>query len=174
MLPTPISPSSLRQFLFQPTRTCLLANVPSSPNSPVAFITATISTPTLDLRSSKPAEPRVQILSLAVLPEYRRNGIARQLVHAAVRNLRECAKKSASTETRCIINNDTTLVTALVGTRNWDGKKFYEHGLGMQSEQEPVKNCYRSNAVPPDERDAFVVIGRMREPMSPGHFEVMF
>jgi len=159
LLQFPYAPSYFRQFLLHSTRLCLVAHPLSSPNTPIAFVSASLNTPTLDLAHNLRKDPQVEILTLGVDPQYRRRGIARRLVLTAVHNLQETAKHSPMLTKIPPILCDGTLVTAHVVTSNDGGKEFYE-AIGMQSEGEVVNDLYR--LLSSRHRDAFVLVGRVR------------
>jgi len=156
-LPITYSHSFFRKLLFHPSRICLLAYPSSNPKTPVAFITASITIPSHDLRTDpkKSYQSDVQILTLGVLPEYRRNGIARQLVRAAVQSLQGSTRLKES-----LIPEGATL-TAYISVENMDGRNFYESGLGMRIGDEIFRNWYRTSCLPPSARDAVVVVGNL-------------
>jgi len=154
-LPIKYNHSFFRQLLFHPSRICLLAHPSSNPETPVAFISASITIPSLDLHThpKKSYQSDVQILTLGVLPEYRRNGIARQLVRTAVQSLQ------GSTRLRTSLIPDGATLTAYISVENMDGRKFYESGLGMRVADEIFRNWYRTSCMPLSARDAVVVVG---------------
>jgi len=157
LLQYPYTPSFFRQFLLHSTHLCLIAYPISSPNTPIAFVTAYLHTPTLDLGCTLRQDPQVHILTLGVDPQYQRKGIARRLVLTAVHNLQESAKRSPVLS-RVPVLSDGTLVTAQVATSNNGGKEFYE-AMGMETEGGVVNDLYR--LLSPDHRDAFVLVGRV-------------
>lgn len=150
------TPSFFRQFLLHSTHLCLIAHPISSPNTPIAFVSASHHTSTLDLAHTLRKDPQVRILTLGVDPQYRRRGIARRLVLTAVHNLQESVKCSPVLS-RVPVRADGTLVTAQVVASNSGGKEFYE-AMGMETEGGVVSDLYR---LPSPHRDGFVLAGRI-------------
>ena len=90
--------------------------------------------------------PRLEILTLGVLPPYQKRGLARRLVQRVLDNLRE------SWNTNLL---DGTLVYANVSTCNIEALKFYER-MGMVISSEVIRNLYRTLS---GCKDGYVVVG---------------
>jgi ribosomal protein S18 acetylase RimI-like enzyme len=149
---TPYSPRFYRQFLIHHDRLCLIAHNVSSPNTPIGLVSAVISNRDCDL-SQKQNPPFVQILTLGVLSEYRRSGIASSLVRSAVRTLLDGFRGSPA--------SPGAVVSAHVQLSNEGGRNFYSSvGLNGQ-EQFILRDAYRANSVPVTARDALVITGEL-------------
>jgi len=161
LLPVKYPPSFFLQLLIQPARACLIAHLRSNPD-PIAFVSASIHvTPCIfpshigddsSCQTQSP-EPRVQILTLGVLPPFQKRGLASRLVRAIVYALREaltCKYPSG---------DEGTLVWAHVATSNLTAQQFYEH-IGLRVCSEISLNLYRTLAGA--DRDGYLVTGRVR------------
>jgi ribosomal protein S18 acetylase RimI-like enzyme len=93
----------------------------------------------------------VRLTALAVLPEYRRQGIAKELVKAVVAAL---TVKRYSQEP----STDGTLVNVYLRTSNLAARKFYG-GLGEFSEGGYIHNMFRT--LGPRDSDAVQLVGRV-------------
>jgi ribosomal protein S18 acetylase RimI-like enzyme len=145
-------PAFFTQLLVLPARACLIAVRPSSPNNPVAFISAALHKSPVrsqpSLAASKTLDsprPRIEILTLGVLPAYQHMGIARRLVAAVVQKL--CGPLSSG-----------LVVHANVSTTNSTAIKFYQ-SIGLRVSSEVIPNLYRTCSY--GQRDAYLVAGRL-------------
>src|SRR6266550_4398203 len=87
-------------------------------SSRLAFVSAALSNaPT----------PRVEILTLGVLPSFQHKGLARRLISSIINSL----------------SPDSTLVQANVAASNASALKFYER-LGMRISSDIITNLYRT------------------------------
>ena len=103
------------------------------------------SSRTLDL-----SKPRLEILTLGVLPAYQHCGLGRRLMQCVVDYFHQsCAGKERSCE---------TLVSATVSTSNASALKFYEC-MGMFISSKVIKNLYRT--ISHGSRDAYLVVGTL-------------
>lgn len=89
--------------------------------------------------------PRIEILTLGVLPAYQHRGLARRLIRAVVDKL--CGPLAAG-----------IVVHANVATTNSDAVKFYE-SIGLRVSSEIIPNLYRT--CPYGQRDGYLVAGRL-------------
>lgn len=152
ILPVQYPPAFFTQLLLLPSRACLIAVRRSQPKSPIAFISAALhkssalALPTLSASKALDSpRPRIEILTLGVLPAYQNMGLARRLIRAVVDRL--CGPLSAG-----------IIVYANVATTNATALKFYER-IGMRVSSEVIPNLYRT--CPYGERDAYLVSGRL-------------
>lgn len=168
VLPVNYPLSFFLQLLVIPTRICLIAYHRSQPTTPIGFLSAAIQQPLsiynhTSLKSPPasplfpssprsrpfpgfdPTKPRLEILTLGVLPLYQNHGIARQLIDCAVQTLGGPSK-----------GMETTLIYANVSTTNMPALQFYER-MGMYVFSGTIKNLYRTS--PYGSRDAYLVVG---------------
>ncbi|KAF9453909.1 acyl-CoA N-acyltransferase [Macrolepiota fuliginosa MF-IS2] len=153
VLPVQYPPAFFTQLLCLSSRACLIAVRRSQPNIPIAFISAALHKSSLlplpgGLSASKALNsprPRIEILTLGVLPAFQQHGLARRLIRAIVDKL--CGPLTAG-----------ILVHANVATTNTPALKFYER-IGMRISSEIIPNLYRT--CPYGERDAYLVSGRL-------------
>ncbi|KAF8971027.1 acyl-CoA N-acyltransferase [Flammula alnicola] len=173
ILPVQYPASFFLQLLLIPTRACFIAYRRAHPTIPIGFISAAIQQPVSTLKcftlesqspedhpvsSTTPLEPkatldlnkpRLEILTLGVLPSYQQHGLARRLVQRVVDTLRQsCATNSL----------DGTLIYANVSTSNTEALKFYER-IGMAVSSEVIRGLYRSISY--GSKDAYLVVGVM-------------
>lgn len=109
-------------------------------------------------RKSATQDPQVEILTLGVIPEYRRRGVGRRLLLTSVYKLQESAKYSLGAAPAKIASSSGTKVTAQVAAFNDGGKDFYG-ALGMENDGDVVSDMYRS--LSSRYKDGFVVAGRV-------------
>ncbi|GAA5939498.1 hypothetical protein JCM10213_009109 [Rhodosporidiobolus nylandii] len=84
-LPTSCPPVFYTSLLTSPTSLCLLAYSPSSPSSILGCVSASV---TFHFSSStEPTSPFIYILTLAVAPSARQQGLASHLIRAVVKAL---------------------------------------------------------------------------------------
>ncbi|KAJ6602177.1 hypothetical protein B0H10DRAFT_2230286 [Mycena sp. CBHHK59/15] len=138
LLPVHYSPSFFLHLLIQPTRLCLVAHSRDL-DDPVAFITAALHT-------TAAPEPRIDILTLGVLPAFQQRQLATRLVRAVVDIL--------SARTAAV----AAAIYAQVSASNGPAKNFYRH-MGMLPCTDVVRDVYRS--LPYGSRDAYIVSGRI-------------
>lgn len=157
------------QLLVIPTRICLIAYHRSQPTTPIGFVSAAVQQPLsvynhASLKSPPasplfpssprsrpfpgfdPIKPRLEILTLGILPLYQNRGIARHLIDCAIQSLGHSPKGGM----------ETTLIYANVSTTNIPALQFYER-LGMYVFSGTIKNLYRTSSY--GSRDAYLVIG---------------
>jgi ribosomal protein S18 acetylase RimI-like enzyme len=150
LLPIAYPTTFFVQLLVQPQHMCLVATYDGKV---IAFASATIET-----RRSTPGplgstadqdRPigggalRVTLLTLGVSPEFRRQGIARRLVHEVVQRLRSscgapCHKSPHASSLSESDSTDAVILCAEVARNNSSGQSFYSH-LGMQRQLEADK-----------------------------------
>jgi ribosomal protein S18 acetylase RimI-like enzyme len=146
------------QLLTVPNRTCLIAHTPSQPSSPIGFVSASLALhpspnkslsllrsttiPSLDLN-----KPRLEILTLGVLPAYQNRGLARLLITRVVKHFRESCAPNVI---------DGALVHANVSISNLPAIKFYER-IGMTVSSLIIRNLYTPLST--GSRDAYLVVG---------------
>ena len=114
-----------------------MAAHPDNPHSPVAFISAALH--------KTPGRPRIELLTLGVLPAFQNRGLARRLISAVVDKLRGSLATGI-------------LVHANVATTNVVALRFYKN-IGMCISSEMIPNLYRTS--PAGQRDAYLVAGRI-------------
>ncbi|KAF5321509.1 hypothetical protein D9619_001355 [Psilocybe cf. subviscida] len=105
--------------------------------------------------------PRVEILTLGVLPAYQQAGIARRLVHCVVDAFRDesCAVNSSlDQDSLCALDHKPPpmLIYANVSTKNDDALLFYER-IGMAVAPGVLRGLYKTAAW--GTRDAYLVVG---------------
>lgn len=148
-LPVHYPPAFFTQLLVLPSRACLIAVRRSKPNIPIAFISAALhksSVPSLPVpKALDSPRPRIEILTLGVLPAYQHMGIARRLVAAVVEKL--CGPLSAG-----------IVAHANVSTVNSTAIKFYQ-SIGLCVSSDVIPNLYRTCSY--GHRDAYLVAGRL-------------
>ncbi|KAG2153635.1 acyl-CoA N-acyltransferase [Suillus bovinus] len=149
LLPIAYPTAFFVQLLVQPQHMCLIATYDGKV---VAFASATIET-----RHSNPGPlgssgdqdittgegaPRVTLLTLGVSPEFRRQGIARRLVHEIVQRLRSSCgapyHESPPVPSLSKSDSNAVIICAEVARNNSSGQSFYSH-LGMQRQLEVDK-----------------------------------
>ncbi|KXN90152.1 Histone acetyltransferase MCC1 [Leucoagaricus sp. SymC.cos] len=153
VLPVQYPPAFFTQLLVFPSRACLIAVCRSQPNSPIAFISAALhasspqgipnfsATKALD---SPP--PRIEVLTLGVLPAFQNRGLARRLIEAVVDRLSGPLTVGI-------------LVYANVVATNAVAIKFYE-SIGLRVSSDIIPNFYRT--CPHGQREAYLVAGRLK------------
>ena len=112
-----------------------------SPNNSLSSL-RTSAIPSLDL-----GKPRLEILTLGVLPAYQNLGLARLLMTRVVKYFHESYALNSINE---------TVVHANVSTSNLSAIKFYEH-MGMTVSPTIIRNLYTTLSA--GSRDAFLVVG---------------
>lgn len=162
LLPVRYPSSFFTQLLLLPGRICLIAHDTADANTPVAFISAC-------LRQSQPADHLtylshdlkpplcespdpahwIEILTLGVLPEYQKRGIASLLVRRVYEYFRASLFPASHL-------NDGTMVRANVATSNVSALSFYKR-LGMRIVSDVISNLYRTCSY--GSRDAYLVSG---------------
>lgn len=147
LLPVAYPTAFFVQLLIQPQRMCLIA---THDGKVIAFASATMET-----RHSTPGPLgssgdqtgggalRVTLLTLGVSPEFRRQGIARRLVHEIVQRLRSscgasCHESPPAPSLSESDSTDAVIISAEVAHNNSSGQSFYSH-LGMQRQLEMDK-----------------------------------
>ncbi|KAG6866648.1 hypothetical protein C0991_000758 [Blastosporella zonata] len=165
LLPVNYPTSFFIQLTLLPGHVCLVAYHPANPNTPVAFISASLQenprvhglTKSLfhnalnsDAKVSQ-TTPHIEILTLGVLPAYQQQGVARLLVQQVYDYFRE-----HSTPSREI--TDSTLIHTNVATSNVPALSFYER-LGMRVATGVIRNLYR--ACPHGSKDGYLLVGRI-------------
>jgi len=169
VLPVNYPLSFFLQLLVIPTRFCLIAYHRSQPTTPIGFLSAAVQQPLsvhnhASLKSPPasplfpssprsrpfpgfdPTKPRLEILTLGILPLYQNRGIARHLIDCAIQTLADSHKGA--------IQN--TLIYANVSTTNIPALQFYER-MGLYVFSATIKNLYRTSSY--GSRDAYLVIG---------------
>ncbi|PFH52045.1 hypothetical protein AMATHDRAFT_79965 [Amanita thiersii Skay4041] len=147
-LPISYPVSFFLQLLVLPARLCLIAHPRSNPANIVGFISAVLQPQTNSdgcLSSAPPSHPttleagdlgnrlrvpRIEILTLGVLPAYQQRGLARHLVQCMIQNL-------------CTATCKAVLLYANVAVSNNKALKFYEH-MGLRVSSEVISNLYRT------------------------------
>ncbi|KAF8621551.1 hypothetical protein AX15_007720 [Amanita polypyramis BW_CC] len=110
ILPVPYPSSFFLQLLIHPARLCLVAHPRANPHNLVAFVSA--------LFHDTPHLPRIEILTLGVLPAFQNRGLARRLVLSITQKL-------------CSFAPSSILLQANVSASNTSALKFYEC-IGMR------------------------------------------
>ncbi|KAF8198003.1 acyl-CoA N-acyltransferase [Pholiota molesta] len=169
LLPVQYPTSFFLQLLLIPTRACFVAYKRAHPNVPIGFISAAIQQPLSTLKcfttpksteinpnvSTKPrdrttidlSKPRLEILTLGVLPSCQHCGLARKLIRWVVDTLREsCATTSL----------DGIPIYANVATSNTEAIEFYKH-IGLNVSPNIIRNVYRTLSY--GSKDAYLVVG---------------
>lgn len=131
MLPVAYPPAFFLQLLLLPARLCLVAHPRADPHNLVAFVSAT---------RSHDSAPRVEILTLGVLPPFQHRGLARRLILSITHTL---APASA-------------LVQANVAASNASALRFYER-LGLRIASGLITNLYRTCSH--GSKDGYLVVG---------------
>ena len=158
LLPVRYPSSFFTQLLLLPGRICLVAHRIADTNTPVAFISAC-------LRQSRPTDNTtylphdlqplcespgpahwIEILTLGVLPEFQKRGVASLLVRRVYEYFRASAGHL----------KDGTMVRANVATSNVTALSFYKR-LGMRIVSDVISNLYRTCSH--GSRDAYLVSG---------------
>lgn len=149
LIPIRYPPSFFLQLLILPSRTCFVAYDKVEPNAPIGFISASTQPISPDeAKSLDPQRPRLEILTLGVLPAYQQCGLARLLMRSIVKSFRDsCAGSHLIGE---------TLIHANVSTSNMSAIKFYEH-MGMKISYPIIRNLYRTLSA--GSKDAYLVVG---------------
>lgn len=137
ILPVHYSHAFFTQLLVLPSRACLVAARLDHPHSPVAFISAALH--------KSPGLPRIELLTLGVLPAFQNRGLARRLISAVIDKLHGPLAAGI-------------LVHANVAATNSVALKFYKN-IGLRISSEVIPNLYRT--CPPGQRDAYLVTGRI-------------
>ncbi|KAF5351924.1 hypothetical protein D9756_007451 [Leucocoprinus leucothites] len=152
VLPIQYPPAFFTQLLVLPSRACLIAVRRGQPDSPIAFISAALHKTSAqglpNFSASKALDsprPRIELLTLGVLPAFQNKGLARRLIRAVV-------DKLSGPLTAGI------LVHANVATANTVAIKFYE-SIGLRVASDIIPNLYRT--LPHGQRDAYLVAGRI-------------
>ncbi|KAF8348160.1 acyl-CoA N-acyltransferase [Amanita rubescens] len=131
VLPVNYPSAFFLQLLLLPARLCLVAHPRADPHNPVAFVSAALSNaPT----------PRIEILTLGVLPSFQHKGLARRLISSIINSL----------------SPDSTLVQANVAASNASALKFYER-LGLRISSDIITNLYRTCSH--GSKDGYLVAG---------------
>ncbi|KAG6920081.1 hypothetical protein DXG01_010149 [Tephrocybe rancida] len=166
LLPVNYPTSFFIQLTLLPGRVCLVAYHPENPDSPVAFISASLQeNPRVNglTKSLLPdgqfksdtyiaqATPHIEILTLGVLPAYQQQGVARLLVQQVYDYFRE---HSAPTREM----TDSTLIHTNVATSNVPALSFYER-MGLRIATGVIRNLYR--ACPHGSKDGYLLVGRI-------------
>jgi ribosomal protein S18 acetylase RimI-like enzyme len=138
----------LTQLLIHPNRLCLVAHDSSSPAEIIAFVSAAIDA------SISISEPKIHILTLGVIPEHRRSGIALRLTHAVIARL----GARISSHSNAPVPPNGTLVFAFISAANAPAKHLCG-ALGMHTEGDIRRDVYRNLSGPA--RDAYYLIGRV-------------
>ncbi|KAF9009497.1 hypothetical protein BDQ17DRAFT_1235463 [Cyathus striatus] len=169
ILPIRYPASFFLQLLVLSARSCLVAYCLSDPNTPIGFISTAIQQPLADYNrlslipsshrntAAPPSttklqpildarRPRIEILTLGVLPPYRHRGLARHLIRCAVHKFTPSSP----------LESGRTVVYANVSTANASALKFYD-SLGMHVAPGVITNLYRTPAY--GSRDAYLVLG---------------
>ena len=119
------------QLLLLPARLCLVAHPRADPHNIVAFVSAA---------RSHDSAPRVEILTLGVLPLFQHRGLARRLISSITRTLAP----------------SPTLVQANVAASNASALRFYER-LGLRIASDLITNLYRTCSH--GSKDGYLVAG---------------
>ncbi|TFK44509.1 acyl-CoA N-acyltransferase [Crucibulum laeve] len=147
VLPIRYSRSFFLQLLVLPSRACLVAHKRTQPNNLIAFVSAAMQqplavynhhlievqeptpgaiagSPTKSFVHIDPTRPRLEILTLGVLPQYQHLGLARRLIQCVTQKLLGLKPMPIA---------DQTIIYANVSTSNEPALKFYE-SMGMDLE----------------------------------------
>ncbi|KAF9484520.1 acyl-CoA N-acyltransferase, partial [Pholiota conissans] len=163
LLPVQYPTSFFLQLLLVPTRACFVAYKMAHPTVPIGFISAAIQQPVSTVRcfssadvstralrdktTLDPSRPRLEILTLGVLPSCQHRGLARRLIQRVADVLREsCASNSV----------DGIPICANVATNNTEAIEFYKH-IGLDVSTNVIRNLYR--ALSYGSKDAYLVVG---------------
>lgn len=166
VLPVKYPSSFFLQLLLLPGRLCLVAHSPTDPNDPIAFVSASIQRvnnnlqinyppPSIGANPTKPLptnEPRIEILTIGVLPAYQHHGLARHMIKSVVQTLHSSLYPSCH-------STYGTLISAHVSTSNASAINFYER-MGLRVSSEIIRNLYRTSSY--GTGDAYIVAGRIR------------
>ncbi|KAI0258211.1 acyl-CoA N-acyltransferase [Gloeopeniophorella convolvens] len=139
-----LNPTFFHQLLTHPTRLCLIATLPSS-SKPVACIAVALHVRTSDLSSASAQLPPVEVhvLALGVRPEFRRQGIARRLLHDAATSLRALAVNAPHIPSALVGASTETRVSVDVARADGSTRAFWKH-VGMdEEEREPWQVGWR-------------------------------
>ncbi|KAJ3571004.1 hypothetical protein NP233_g4044 [Leucocoprinus birnbaumii] len=135
VLPVRYPATFFTQLLVLPSRACLIAVRRSQPDNPIAFISAALHKACAhglpSFSASKALDsprPRIELLTLGVLPAFQNNGLARRLIHAVVDKLSGPLTAGV-------------LVHANVATSNNKAIKFYE-SIGLRVASDVIPNLY--------------------------------
>jgi ribosomal protein S18 acetylase RimI-like enzyme len=110
-----------------------VAYAPDSLDTPVAVVSAYND------------RTRVELLTVAVQPQYQRRGLASRLIKQAVAHLTN--------------EDEDAVVTAQVSTANQTACDFYEQGLGLSHDGHIIRDAYRKSSA--GWRDAYRYTGRI-------------
>uniref|UniRef100_A0A8H8CP67 N-acetyltransferase domain-containing protein n=1 Tax=Psilocybe cubensis TaxID=181762 RepID=A0A8H8CP67_PSICU len=143
LLPVQYPVSFFIHLLVIPSRACYVAY---SHGSPVGFISAALHNPTrCFISGDSEVSPRLEILTLGVLPAFQHRGLARRLIMSLV----NAFKQDPATP---------ILIYANVSTTNTRALQFYER-MGILVSSDIITNLYRTLSY--GSRDAYLVVGAL-------------
>ncbi|KAF9528466.1 acyl-CoA N-acyltransferase [Crepidotus variabilis] len=165
LLPVSYPYSFFVQLLVLPNRSCFVAYAEGHPKVPIGFISAAIqpssasvvprishSSPDFSPSNSVDlTKPRLEILTLGVLPACQHCGLAKLLMKRTIESFHQSCAIIPNTE-----SIGGTLVHANVATSNLEAIRFYER-MGMIIASPVIRNLYRTPSS--GSKDAYLVAG---------------